>query len=89
MEGGLSDTILKWDYPRIIPARLGVIWFSGFRGEDLNVNVYDVRQMPSDGKSSLGLWPGELKIKFSIHNIIFQTQIMKEKNPNHSWDIFV
>ena len=89
MEGGLSDTILQWDYPRIIPARLGVIWFSGFRGEDLNVKVYDVRQMPSDGKSSLGLWPGELKIKFSIHNIIFQTQIMKEKNPNHSWDIFV
>ena len=60
MEGGLSDTILKWDYPRIIPARLGVIWFSGFRGEDLNVKVYDVRQMPSDDKSSHGLWPGEL-----------------------------
>jgi hypothetical protein len=33
----LSDTILKWDYPRTIPARFGLIWFSGFRGEDLNV----------------------------------------------------
>jgi hypothetical protein len=33
----LSDTILKWDYPRTIPARFGVIWFSSFRGEDLNV----------------------------------------------------
>jgi hypothetical protein len=28
---GLSDTILKGTHPRIIPARLGLIWFSGFR----------------------------------------------------------
>ena len=33
----MSDTILKWDYPRTIPAKFGLIWFSGFRGEDLNV----------------------------------------------------
>ena len=52
----LSDTILKGT----IPARLGLMWFSGFRGEDLNVKVYDVRLTPSDGKSSHGLWPGEL-----------------------------
>ena len=32
----LSDTILKWDYPRNIPAKFGLIWFSGFR-DDLNV----------------------------------------------------
>ena len=58
----LSDTILKGTHPGTIPARLGLIWFSGFRGEDLNVKVYDVRRrMPSDGKSSPGLWPGELK----------------------------
>ena len=44
----LSDTILKWDYPRTIPAKFGLIWFSGFRGEDLNVKVYDVRRM--DGR---------------------------------------
>ena len=61
MEGGLSDTILKWDYPRTIPAKFALIWLSGFRGEDLNVKVYDVRRTPSDGKSSHGLWPGELK----------------------------
>ena len=41
---GLSDTILKGTHPRIIPARFGLIWFKGFRGEDLNVKVYDVRQ---------------------------------------------
>ena len=43
MEGELSDTNVKWDYPRTIPAKFGLIWFSGFRGEDLNVKVYDVR----------------------------------------------
>jgi hypothetical protein len=37
---GLSDTILKWDYPRTIPAKFALIWFSGFRGEDLNVIFY-------------------------------------------------
>ncbi len=37
---GLSDTILKGAHPRTIPARFGVIWFSGFRGEDLNVIFY-------------------------------------------------
>jgi hypothetical protein len=58
----LWDTILKGTHPGTIPARLGLIWFRGFRGEDLNVKVYDRRQMPSDGKSSLGLWPGELKM---------------------------
>jgi hypothetical protein len=37
---GLSDTILKGTHPGTIPARLGLIWFSGFRGEDLNVIFY-------------------------------------------------
>jgi hypothetical protein len=64
----LSDTILKGTHPGTIPAWLGLIWFSGFRGEDLNVKVYDVRltdgrrRTPSDGKSSYGLWSGGLKI---------------------------
>jgi hypothetical protein len=33
----------------ILAARLGLIWFSGFRGEDLNVKVYDV-QTTTDAK---------------------------------------
>ena len=41
----LTDTILKWDYPRTIPARFGLIWFSGFRGKDLNVIFY--QNMPN------------------------------------------
>jgi hypothetical protein len=37
---GLSDTILKGTHPGTIPARIGLIWFCGFRGEDLNaVNI--------------------------------------------------
>jgi hypothetical protein len=34
---GLSDTILKGTHPGTIPTTFGLIWFSGFRGEDLNV----------------------------------------------------
>jgi hypothetical protein len=37
---GLSDTVLKGDHPRTIPAKFALIWFSGFRGEDLNVIFY-------------------------------------------------
>jgi hypothetical protein len=36
----LSYTISKWDYPRNISAKSGLIQFSGFRGEDLNVIFY-------------------------------------------------
>jgi hypothetical protein len=42
---GLSDTILKGTHPRTTPARFSVIWFSGFRGEDLNVIFY--QNMPN------------------------------------------
>jgi hypothetical protein len=40
-----SDTILKGTHPGTIPARFGLIWFSGFRGEDLNVICY--QNMPN------------------------------------------
>jgi hypothetical protein len=36
MEGGAVGH-LKGTHPGNIPARFGLIWFSGFRGEDLNV----------------------------------------------------
>jgi hypothetical protein len=41
----LSDTILKRDHPTTIPAKFSLIWFSGFRGEDLNVIFY--QNMPN------------------------------------------
>jgi hypothetical protein len=42
---GLSDTILNGTNPGTIPARFGLIWLSGFRGEDLNVIFY--QNMPN------------------------------------------
>ena len=39
----MSDTILKWDYPRTIPATFGLIWLEGFREEDLNEIFYQNR----------------------------------------------
>jgi len=42
---GLSDTLLEGTHPETIPARFGLIWFSSFRGEDLNVIFY--QNMPN------------------------------------------
>jgi hypothetical protein len=42
---GCRDTILKGTHPGTIPARFGLIWFSCFRGEDLNVIFY--QNMPN------------------------------------------
>ena len=44
-KAGLSDTILKGNHPGTTPARFDLIWFSGFRGEDLNVIFY--QKMPN------------------------------------------
>jgi hypothetical protein len=41
----LTDTILKGTHPETIPAWLGLIWFSSFRGEHLNVIFY--QNMPN------------------------------------------
>jgi hypothetical protein len=38
-------TILKGNHPGTIPARFGLFWFSGFRGEDLNAIFY--QNMPN------------------------------------------
>jgi hypothetical protein len=46
----LSYTILKRDHPTTIPAKFALIWFSGFRGEDLNVIFY--QNMPNLHKSA-------------------------------------
>ena len=45
-KAGLSDTILKGTHPGTIPARFGLIWFSGFREEDLK-NVIFYQNMPN------------------------------------------
>ena len=40
MEAGAVGHNLKETHPGTIPARFGLIWFSGFRGEDLNAIFY-------------------------------------------------
>ena len=44
-KAGMSDTILKGTHQGTIPGRFGLIWFSGFRGEDLNVILF--QNMPN------------------------------------------
>jgi hypothetical protein len=41
-------------HPRNIPARFGLIWFRCFRGEDLNVKVYDGRQVMAKAHMTFG-----------------------------------
>ena len=45
MEGGVVGHNLKGNHPGTIPAKFGLIWFSDFRGEDLNVIFY--QNMPN------------------------------------------
>ena len=45
MEGGAVGHNFERAHPGTIPARFGLIWFSGFRGEDLNVIFY--QNMPN------------------------------------------
>jgi hypothetical protein len=40
MEGGAVGNNLKGNHPGTIPARFGLTWFSGIRGEDLNAIFY-------------------------------------------------
>jgi hypothetical protein len=40
MEGGAVGHNFERDHPRTIPAKLGLICFSGFRGKDLNMIFY-------------------------------------------------
>jgi hypothetical protein len=45
MEGGAVGHNIERDPPKDHPCGLSVIWFSGFRGEDLNVIFY--QNMPN------------------------------------------
>jgi hypothetical protein len=45
MEGGAVGHNCVRTHPGTIPARFGLIWFSGFREEDLNVIFY--QNMPN------------------------------------------
>jgi hypothetical protein len=53
---GLSVTILQGAHPGTIPARFGLICFSGFKGEDLNVIFY--QNIPNLKPNLAGMVPG-------------------------------
>ena len=70
----LSDTILKWDYPRTIAAKCGLIWFSGFREEDLNVIVYqNMTNLHNLHKSAEQKFHRKTRIIFQIIDPIFSS----------------
>jgi hypothetical protein len=66
LRAGLSDINLKGTHPGSIPARLGLIWFSGFRGEDLNMVLgWSPFNIVSDSPALHSRWLLLLKIEFS------------------------
>jgi hypothetical protein len=52
---------LKGDHPTTIPAKFALIWFSSFRGEDLNVIFYQ-------NMSNLYNWHKSVERKISQKN---------------------
>jgi hypothetical protein len=56
-----STHILGFDHPRTIPAKFALIWFSSFRGEDLNVIFYQ-------NMSNLYNWYKSVERKISHKN---------------------
>jgi hypothetical protein len=77
---GLSDTILKGTQPGTIPARFGLIWFSGFRGEDI-VLGWSHFNIVSDSSTLHSRWLLLLKIEISsiVCFIIFGSAVSEEK----------
>jgi hypothetical protein len=63
---GLSDTILKETHP----ARFGLIWFSGFRGEDLNVIFYQNMPNLQNRYKSAERKISQLKFELIFHILI-------------------
>jgi hypothetical protein len=81
----LSDTILKGTHPGTIPARLGLIWFSGFRGEDLNVKVYDVRRTGAKWWQKLARWAKKFKFPIKCFNGWYFNQMQLTIHQVHLW----
>ena len=84
---GLSITNLKGTHPRTISARFGLFWFRGFREEDLNVKVYDIRRTDERTTMDAKWWQ---KLTWSLarwanktdrHDIVESG--IKHHRPNH------
>ena len=75
---GLSDTILKGTHQGTISARFGLIWFSGFRGKDLNGIFY--QNMPNLHNRYIS---AERKIHRKIRNITIPCHVAAVKISAH------
>jgi hypothetical protein len=96
LRADLSDTILKRTHLRTVPARFGLIWFRGFRGECESLR----RRTPSDGKSSGELntaldhsIAGNFNINafnkfFGINNKIKEREIIETKTTLETYKTF-
>jgi hypothetical protein len=61
MEGRAVGHNFERDPPRDHPCQVRFNLVQRFQRRRFKCEIYDVRRMPSDGKGSHGLWPGELK----------------------------
>jgi hypothetical protein len=92
---GLFDKNLKGTHPGTIPARFGLIWFSGFREEDLNVIFYqNMPNLHNWYKSAPTLyprWPPLLKIDISSNGqncFILSLNVPKFELYKHNDELF-
>ena len=92
---GLSDTILKGTHPGNIPARFGLIWFSGFIGKDLNVIFYqNMPNLHNWYKAEAIMAPGtildnrsEQKVTTIDQNLVRNISAKNGSNPSSgSWE---
>jgi hypothetical protein len=60
----LKDTILKGTHPGTIPARFGLIWFCGFRGEDLLLLKIEISAIVH---CCFSISQNELKFQLQLH----------------------
>jgi hypothetical protein len=67
MEGGAVGHNFEMGLPKDYPSQ---IWFNLVQWfQKRRIKCESLRRMPSDGKSSHGLWPGELKKASFVFNI--------------------
>jgi hypothetical protein len=71
----MAAKLKKEIHPGTIPAMFGLIWFNGFRGEDLNVIFYqNMPNLHNRYKSA------ERKISHSTKHIHFSSQTLFNNN---------
>jgi hypothetical protein len=63
---GPSDIILKGTHQGTIPARFGLIWFSGFREEEITFKSSPLKPMNQIKSNLAGMVPGWIPFKIML-----------------------